>query len=169
MVAGEDAADAVERVLDRSEFVFGQKVAVADEQKVTFGEAAEGGARGAQIGGAQCCLAIRCVPGHLAQRFGEALQVTLQDAPEQCVQIREVAADGGGAVAEGEGKGSHGNGVPAVPRHEHLAKIDDAVARGEIARCGRGRIAVGAGCVVAEDAGWDVHRGRLRVIVATRQ
>ena len=95
--------------------------------------------------------------------------MALQDGCEQCVQIREVAAYGGRAVAQGQREGRHGNGMAAMPRHERLAEIHDAVARGEIARAGNGRIAVGANCVVAQDAGWDVHWCRVGRVVAARQ
>jgi len=132
-------------------------VAFAQEEKVLFGGGAEGGSCVGDVGGAAGGGPVRGVEADRAEGDGDGVKVAVEDFEQDRVQIREVAADGGGAEAHGGGECGHGEAGSTMGGHERGGCGEDAVLCLELAR---GEAGAGAWKVVglgAEDSDGDGH------------
>ena len=138
-------------------------VAFAQEEKVLFGGGAEGGSCVGDVGGAAGGRAVWGVEADRAEGDGDGVKVAVEDFEQDRVQIREVAADGGGAEAHGRSEAGHCKAGSAMRGHERGGGGEDTILCLELAR---GDAWAGAWEVVglsAEDADGDGHVAKIGI------
>ncbi len=124
-VVGEEFADAVAREFDAVALVGRQGVAIADQQQVRLGEAAERGTGVGKVGGAAFAVAIRVVGVDAAEFGREGAQVQADDLSEQGRQVDKMEGKGGCRHAERLGEAGEGDVFQALIGDEVFGDVED--------------------------------------------
>jgi hypothetical protein len=123
--AGEEAGEAVAHGGDGDELVGGQGGAVAHEEEVVVGEAAVGAAGECEVGFAAGAGGIWGFGVDFADGGDERLEVEADEVGEECVEVAEVAAEGGDGDAHTDGEGRQRDVSEAFFRHGDAGAFDD--------------------------------------------